>query len=291
MKENTFVETYIIRLLAAFEEYGTLTKVGEALGVTQPPISRAMQKLEATLGVPLFERTKNKISLNKNGQFAASYAKKIMALQNELITKTREYAGLQKSFKVGSVAIQPAINVVKTAESLYDKIDAKYEIDDTENNLLRALTDDVYQMILLLHPIDDNIFKSQRYFSEKLYVMLPKTHRLSSKESLALSDLAGETFVVYNDVGFWEKIKKEKIPNAQFIKIVYGGETDSMATLIKSSNMPSFISDRTTAFTLPKDRVAIPLSDKEMSVTFYAIYKKEQYAIWAPLLSEMAKEE
>ena len=45
-----FIETYIIRQLAAFADYGTLTRVGEELGITQPTISRAMQKLEGNWG-------------------------------------------------------------------------------------------------------------------------------------------------------------------------------------------------------------------------------------------------
>ena len=53
-----FIETYILRLLAAVKKYGTLSRVGEELGTTQPSISRAMQKLEGDLGVTLFERTK-----------------------------------------------------------------------------------------------------------------------------------------------------------------------------------------------------------------------------------------
>ncbi|MBQ9630499.1 MAG: LysR family transcriptional regulator, partial [Treponema sp.] len=147
-----FIETYIIRLLAAFSDYGTLTRVGEELGITQPSISRAMQKLESELGAKLFNRSKNKITLNENGLFAAEYAKKIMELQEKMITKTRERAGLQKKFVLGSVAIQPAVSATTLAKKIYKGIETKYEIDDNETNLIRGLTDDVYQMIILLSP-------------------------------------------------------------------------------------------------------------------------------------------
>jgi len=205
-----FVETYIIRQLAAFADFGTLTRVGEELGITQPTISRAMQKLEAELGVTLFDRSKNRITLNENGLFAAEYAKKIMALQDEMISKTRERAGLHKNFAVGSVAIMPAVCAVDSAKKIYSGIQARYEINDNESHLIRGLTDNVYQMIILLHPFDDSLFASQKYFSEKLSVMLPKNHPLAGRKSIALKELAGETFAVYNEVGFWEKVKREK---------------------------------------------------------------------------------
>lgn len=286
-----FVETYIIRQLAAFADFGTLTRVGEELGITQPTISRAMQKLEAELGVTLFDRTKNRITLNENGLFAAEYAKKIMALQNEMITKTRERAGLQKKFLVGSVAIMPAVCAVDSAKKIYGGIQARYEINDNESHLIRGLTDDVYQIIILLHPFDDSLFESQKYFSEKLSVMLPKNHPLAERKSIALKELAGETFAVYNEVGFWEKVKREKIPNAKFIKFLPHEDADPITAITRASDMPSFISDRTTAFTLPENRVAVPLSDKEMSVTFYAVFKKENAVLWQELLEEMKREE
>ena len=144
-----FIETYILRLLAAVKKYGTLSRVGEELGTTQPSISRAMQKLEGELGVTLFERTKNHVALNEAGVLAADYAEKILSLQDEMIEKTREKAGLKKKFAVGSVAIMPATTVTETAQKLYPGIEARFDINDNEAYLLCALTDDVYQMIVL----------------------------------------------------------------------------------------------------------------------------------------------
>lgn len=282
-----FIETYIIRQLAAFADYGTLTRVGEELGITQPTISRAMQKLEGELGVTLFDRTKNRITLNENGLFAADYAKKIMAMQNEMIAKTREKAGLLKTFAVGSVAIMPAMCAVDSAKKIYGGIQTRYEINDNESHLIRGLTDDVYQMIILLHPFDDSLFASQKYFSERLSVMLPKKHPLAKRKSIALKELAGETFAVYSEVGFWEKVKREKIPDVKFVKLVPHEDSEPITAITKVSDLPSFISDRTTAFTLPKNRVAVPLSDDEVNVTFYTVCKRENLDLWKMLWDEM----
>ena len=285
-----FIETYIIRLLAAFAERGTLSGVGEALNVTQPTITRAMQKLERELGVSLFDRTKNRVALNENGALAADYARRIMALQDEMIQKTREKAGLRTKCTVGSVAIQPAMNAVCSAERVYPGIEADYRIDDDEASLIQGLSDGTYQMIILLSPLDDDAFTSRRYFSERLSVMLPRTHRLASRTSLALADLAGETFAVYSDIGFWDKVKQEKIPGAKFVRLVHQDEDDPLLAIISASDLPSFISDRTTAFTMPADRVAVPLSDEEMSVTFWAVCRRESAEDWRLLLSEMERE-
>ena len=55
------------------------------------------------------------------------------------------------------------------------------------------------------------------------------------------------------------------------MRLVRRDEDDPISAVIAASDMPTFISDRTTSFTLPENRVAIPLSDDEMNVTFYAV--------------------
>ena len=64
------IELAQLRHLAAFHQSGTLSQAAEELHISQPALSRSMQKLEEELQVPLFERQKNKLRLNANGQMA-----------------------------------------------------------------------------------------------------------------------------------------------------------------------------------------------------------------------------
>ena len=49
------LELYLLRQLAAFKEYGTLSEAAERLYLSQPALSRNMRKLEEEIGVPLSE--------------------------------------------------------------------------------------------------------------------------------------------------------------------------------------------------------------------------------------------
>ena len=61
------IEMYLFEQLDAVAKYGTLVAASEQLHITQPSMSRAMKKLEETVGVPLFEMTKiHKTSLFSN---------------------------------------------------------------------------------------------------------------------------------------------------------------------------------------------------------------------------------
>ncbi len=63
------IETYLLEALVAFKDCQTLSAASEKLHISQPALSRSMQKLEEILGVSLFERAKNRLSLNSTGKW------------------------------------------------------------------------------------------------------------------------------------------------------------------------------------------------------------------------------
>ena len=70
------IEMYQLEQLLAVAECGTLSGAAEKLHLSQPSLSRTMQRLETELQVPLFVRHKNRVELNSNGEMAVEYARK-----------------------------------------------------------------------------------------------------------------------------------------------------------------------------------------------------------------------
>ena len=56
-----------LQQLIAVAEEGTLSAAAEKLHISQPALSRSMQKLEEHFDAPLFSRTKNRMTLNDTG--------------------------------------------------------------------------------------------------------------------------------------------------------------------------------------------------------------------------------
>ena len=55
-------------VLRAVVEAGSFVRAGEALGLTQPAVSRAVARLEERVGVRIFRRTARSISLTDEGR-------------------------------------------------------------------------------------------------------------------------------------------------------------------------------------------------------------------------------
>ena len=69
------VDYHILEQFVTFYQTGTLRETAEKMHISQPTLTRNMQRLETEFDVPLFHRTKNSISLNETGTLAAEDAK------------------------------------------------------------------------------------------------------------------------------------------------------------------------------------------------------------------------
>lgn len=98
------IDDYLLEALVAFAKYGTLSATAEHLMVTQPTVTRGMQKLENELGVTLFKRTPNRISLTETGQLAAKEAEKLLEAKQAFITHIQDFEKHSGKIRLGSVA-------------------------------------------------------------------------------------------------------------------------------------------------------------------------------------------
>jgi DNA-binding transcriptional LysR family regulator len=57
-----------IGVLAAVVETGGFARAAQALGLTQPAVSRAVARLEARIGVRLLDRTTRSVTLTDEGR-------------------------------------------------------------------------------------------------------------------------------------------------------------------------------------------------------------------------------
>lgn len=67
-----------LRMFLALSESLNFSKAAETLLMTQPSLSKAIQELESTLGLPLFERTTRSVRLTPGGRRMASIARGIL---------------------------------------------------------------------------------------------------------------------------------------------------------------------------------------------------------------------
>ena len=287
------METYMIEQLAALAEHKTLSKVAEVLHISQPAISRSMQKLEDELGVKIFDRTKNRIVLNELGEIAARHARMILTAHQEMIQAVHDAYRRRQSYSYGSIAPAPMWELTPIISQLYMGMQINADLRETEDVLIQGLNDDTYQMIVLLHPLDEMntegkpIYYSKPFIHENLSILLPASHPLARRKSLHLKDLSGEKLLIHNKIGFWYDVCRSKIHNAIYLE---QNDLSALSDIVNASNLPSFVTNMSDRIGItPAGKIAVPLIDKEVNVQFWCVCKAEKQRAYTAIFNAIAR--
>lgn len=105
--------------LLAVAEHGTLSAAAEAIHLSQPSMSRSMKKLEDDLQVILFERRKNKITLNENGKLAVECARKVLDQLRQMENQVRAFDRSHRTISVGGMRPGAAVGCGPAADDLF----------------------------------------------------------------------------------------------------------------------------------------------------------------------------
>ncbi|OHV79993.1 LysR family transcriptional regulator [Rhizobium sp. LCM 4573] len=90
-----------IGVLSAVIEAGSFVRAGEALGLTQPAVSRAVARLEARVGLRIFNRTARSITLTDEGRrFYEAVAPHLSGIEEATILATGAKEAVQGRLRV-----------------------------------------------------------------------------------------------------------------------------------------------------------------------------------------------
>lgn len=275
------IELEQLQHLIAFYEYKTLSQAAIELHISQPVLTRSMQKLEEELEVPLFIRTKNKIQLNENGLLAVELAKKIINESIDMKNKIKAFDKSQHTFSIGSCAPAPNIHISQKVAQIFPDKTISTEIRDM-NILINGLKDKTYTVIIMPYEIEDDDIECIAFMDEQLFFSLPFEHPLANRKSISLKEMDGERMLLMSNIGFWHDMHKRTMPNTKFL---IQQDRSVFYDLIELSALPSFTSDYMMNLEGKREnRKIVPIQDKEAHATFYCWYLNENEGKLKPLL-------
>lgn len=276
------MELNLLEYLIAFSETGSLSKASEQLYISQPSLTKAMKKLEAELGIQIFDRSKNHLSLNENGHIVLDYAKSIKNMNDNLMDFARRVKENDEEVLVGMVGPGPSYYY----HSLLERKSrfGKYVIEiKPKEELLSGLYEGYYDFIFLSEEVGKKGYLCKKMFDEHLYVSLPKEHFLVRKtDGLFCSEIDGQTFLVNASVGIWKELLESKLSKS---KLIFHEDEEALTEMRKHSSLCAFSTNLTLVREDSDNRVNIPLKDKEATVSFYLMMKENYVHCFAEFLN------
>ena len=268
------IETYLLEHLVAFKNHRTLSEAAEALHLTQPTLTRSMSKLEDEFGVKLFEREKKRLYLNDTGKIAAEYAEDILHMHEAMEEQVRLSDRRSKTITVGSCAPGPLLELMPRLSTTFSNMALSTEMTD-EETLITGLNNKTYQMIILNHQLEGELYHSHHCGSEHLCASLIPEHKLAYESSITFKQMDGESFLMVSEVGVWDAIVRKHMPKSKFL--LQSG-TESLMEVAETSSLPTFSTDLTNrVLGMRHNRFSVPFSDKDAQMDFYCICLKSEY--------------
>lgn len=188
-----------LRYFIAVAEEQNFSRAAERLHISQPPLSRQIQQLEASLGVRLFKRGSRPLVLTAAGRFLYGHALQFLAQSLELKTMTQRVGQVERPLSLGFVAstlydILPQL--IRRFRTAHPEVGLSlHEMTTLEQT--RALKEGKIDVGFGRIRHEDMHIRRIILREEPLMAALAADHPLARSEGLTLRALQAETLIVY----------------------------------------------------------------------------------------------
>ncbi len=194
------MELRVLQYFLAVAREGNITKAANLLHVTQPTLSRQLMQLEDELGVTLFQRGRQRISLTNEGLLLKRRAQEIV----ELTRKTEAELGADSETISGEIAIGCG-ETQNMACLVQEMMKFQTQHPDVRYTFYTAVADEVCEQLengtldfgLLMEPVEISPYHYIRMpVREHWCALMRADDALARKEAIRVDDLAGQPLII-----------------------------------------------------------------------------------------------
>lgn len=225
-----------LKALRAFRlivERGSLSVASDALGLSQPAVSRLISMLEEEMNLVLFDRSGRRLRMTEKGSAFYAGTRHILAGLEEIPKIAKDIQTSDKQFKlittqrIAQGIISPALSLMRRENPrLRCTVDvlSRFDLD----NLIGMRS---FDLAIASLPVTHELVEIENcpLFKLRLEAVLAKDHPLASSTKITGADLAGEDLV-----GLWpEQLWRQQLND--FMRA--SGESGKYSVETKSSLM------------------------------------------------------
>ncbi|MFD3707189.1 LysR family transcriptional regulator [Nocardia sp. NPDC058658] len=197
-----------LRYFVAVAEHSTFSGAATALGMAQPPLSRAIRLLERRLGVELFVRSAQGVTLTDAGRTLLDESLRALAAIEAAAARTQR-AGMNRSTLVAAAKPGIASGLLRR---VVDAFAGSHESPVVEilvaghRRQADMVRDGRADVAIVGSPFDSRGLESEVLTEEPRIAVVATDHRLSTRRELRCRDLLGETIPVFHNATADERL-------------------------------------------------------------------------------------
>ena len=191
----------LLRYFVAVADEGNFNRAADRLHIAQPPLSRAIQQLEAHVGAPLLDRASRPLRLTDVGRLLHAQALQLLARMEDVETMVKTAATSQRRrLVIGFVAstIYARLpELIREFRKVADNVELVM-VESTTLEQIAALKDGRTDVGFGRIRFEDPAVRRIILRNEKMVAAFPMDHPLARGEGpISIRDLAEEPQIIY----------------------------------------------------------------------------------------------
>lgn len=261
----------------------SFTKAADALALTQPAVSQHIHNLEEELGVKLFIRNHNQLRLTANGEIVDKYARRLLAISNNLIQSLKDEKENVSSLTVGithSVESSQIVEALAEYSNQSKGLTIKV-VTDTVENLHKMIRNFELDFLIINGKLKDSKLNYMTMDTDCLVLAISPTHRLASQNTVTLEELKKEKLILRlptsNTISLFDQALNQNNLSVSDFDVVL--EMDNIATikdLIRQNFGVSVLSKSACMDEIRKGKlIGLPIENLSLIRDINIIYPKD----------------
>ena len=293
MPRNRFLELRHLHYFLAVAQEQHFGRAAVRLGIAQPPLSQQMQRLEAALGVVLFDRSQRRVRLTAAGRALAARAPSVLeasaALREDVHQAALGRSGVLRLGVGASAALGIVPEMIARFRAQHPAVVVQLD-DVTSRSHEERLRQRLIDVALLREAAPIDGVRATVVREERLVVVLPRMHRLARRRTLKLLELRGEPFVLFpreSSPSFYDELQAA-CARAGFIPRIVEQATEwpTVAGMVAAGIGITVAPD--TVAVMPREGAAyVRLHDAGMRVQLLAVSRDEDDPLVTAFVASM----
>lgn len=267
-----------LEIFIAVAETGKMGNAAKELFISQPTVSHAITQIEAEYHVKLFDRLSKRLYITETGREFLGYAKHITATFLEM-EQYLHHASYQLSIQIGAsltVGSYFLSNIITKHEEDYPHINIRVYIDNS-TNIIQRISQGTLDIAVVEGTIKSKDIIANDIYEDEMVLICGKNHPFASRNSIQLSDLDGEAFVLREEGSGTREFLSDLTENRDIsiIEKWICHSTDSIINIVASGQGVSILSK--SLLTQQNDVKQILIQDFSLKRSFKIIYHKDKF--------------
>ncbi|PXV67386.1 DNA-binding transcriptional LysR family regulator [Dysgonomonas alginatilytica] len=270
-----------LRVFYSVATFSSFTRAAEEMFITQPAVTKNIKELESELGIRLFNRIANKITLTEAGRLLLHYTEHVLTLDKKFMfdlgVLKQKFAGdlkLGASTTIGQYVL-PAI----LAQFKREQPDIELSLlNDNTQRIETALIDKLLDLGIVEGNSKNNQLKYIPFLKDEIVAVAHSSQSLFEKDEITLDELKSIPLVL-REIGsgslevITDKLKQKDIKLKDLNVVMHLGSTESIKTFLANSNSIGLISINAVSKEIANGEFKIiDIANFEMERNFYFIH-------------------